>query len=232
MLASPPEARKKKDFKCLDTQFDFFTTDRINIKDRMWSLRYGTHGSGNLNNTVTARGIHNKQLRGVRGGSLDTLSKSRLNIWSHIMVVQLWWYDGVSGIIENITPHLSPEGVSGIIENITPHLSPEGHLKYPNNLDQSLNDPAEKIRKYRADYNNRASSVVSFIPAIPSTSGRLHSEFVRLLFLQDHRETDHFFAASGVQSAQSNSGFFHFRRAAFLQHLKSKVGLALAKPAA
>jgi hypothetical protein len=29
-----------------------------------------------------------------------------------------------------------------------------GHLKYPNNLDQSLNDTsADKIRKYRADYN-------------------------------------------------------------------------------
>ena len=37
------------------------------------------------------------------------------------------------------------------------------------------------------------------MPAIASTSGRLHSEFVRLLFLQAHRETDRFFAASGVQ---------------------------------
>jgi hypothetical protein len=28
-----------------------------------------------------------------------------------------------------------------------------GHLKYPNNLDQSLNDAAtDKIRKYRADF--------------------------------------------------------------------------------
>jgi hypothetical protein len=37
-----------------------------------------------------------------------------------------------------------------------------GHLKYPNNLDQSLNDEAaEKIRKYRTDYNNRPSSAVS-----------------------------------------------------------------------
>ena len=60
-----------------------------------------------------------------------------------------------------------------------------GHLKYPNNLDQSLNDAAaDKLRKYRSDYNNRPSSVVSFVPAIGSTSGRLHSEFVRLLFLQ------------------------------------------------
>jgi hypothetical protein len=109
-----------------------------------------------------------------------------------------------------------------------------GHLKYPNNLDQSLNDAAaDKIRKYRADYNNRPPSAVSFMTAIPSTSGRLHSEFVRLLFLQAHRETDRFFAASGVQSAQSTSGgFFHFRRAAFLSGLKSKVGLALAKAAA
>jgi hypothetical protein len=108
-----------------------------------------------------------------------------------------------------------------------------GHLKYPNNLDQSLNDAAaDKIRKYRADYNNRPPSAVSFMPAIASTSGRLHSEFVRLLFLQAHREPDRFFAASGVQSAQSDRGQFHFRRAAFPQQLKSKVGLALAKAAA
>jgi hypothetical protein len=109
----------------------------------------------------------------------------------------------------------------------------KGHLKYPNNLDQSLNDEAaDKIRKYRSDYNNRPPSAVSFMPAIASTSGRLHSEFVRLLFLQAHRETDRFFAASGVQSAQSTSGgFFHFRRAAFSSGLKSKVGLALAKAA-
>ena len=46
-----------------------------------------------------------------------------------------------------------------------------GHLKYPNNLDQSLNDTAvDKIRKYRADYNNRPPSPVSFMPTIASTS--------------------------------------------------------------
>jgi hypothetical protein len=67
--------------------------------------------------------------------------------------------------------------------------------------------------------------------AIASTSGRLHSEFVRLLFLQAHRETDRFYAASGVQSAQSTS-VFHFRRAAFLQQVKSKVGLTLVKATA
>ena len=42
--------------------------------------------------------------------------------------------------------------------------------------------------------------------------GRLHSEFVRLLFLQAHRETDRFLAASGVQLAQHDRGQFHYRR--------------------
>jgi hypothetical protein len=71
-----------------------------------------------------------------------------------------------------------------------------GHLHYPDDIDKSLNEAAtDKIQKYRSDYNNNPHTVVSFIPAVVSTSGRLHSEFVRLLFLQAHRETDRFFAA-------------------------------------
>ena len=56
------------------------------------------------------------------------------------------------------------------------------------------------------------------MPAIASTSVRLHGEFVRLPFLQAHRETDRFLADSGVQVAQST---FHFRRAAFSSQIKS-----------
>jgi hypothetical protein len=77
--------------------------------------------------------------------------------------------------------------------------------------------------------NMNPPNTVSFMPVIPSTSGRLHSEFVRLLFLQAHRETDRFFVASGVQLAQSDCGMFHYRRAAFSDQLKNKVDLTLAK---
>ncbi len=77
----------------------------------------------------------------------------------------------------------------------------KGHLHYPDDLDRSLNEAAtDKIRQY-ADYKNRPSNASSFMPAIASTSGRLYGELVRLLFLQAHRETDRFFAASGVQLA-------------------------------
>jgi hypothetical protein len=69
------------------------------------------------------------------------------------------------------------------------------------------------------------------MPVIAGTNGRLHSDFIRLLFLQAHQETDRFFEASGVQSAQSNLGTtcFHFRRAAVLNQLQSKCGLLLVK---
>ena len=52
-----------------------------------------------------------------------------------------------------------------------------GTLHYPNDVDKSLNEAAaDKIRKYRADYNNRPPTSISFMTAIASTSGRLHSE--------------------------------------------------------
>jgi hypothetical protein len=108
-----------------------------------------------------------------------------------------------------------------------------GHLHYPNDMDRSLNETTtDKIRKSLTDYNNNPPSCVSFIPAIASTSGRLHSEFVCLLFLQAHRETDCFFATSGVQLAQSTSGQFHFKCSEFSSQFKSKVGNILAKSSA
>ena len=64
-------------------------------------------------------------------------------------------------------------------------------------MDRSLNESVtDKIRKYLSDYNNNPPNSISFISPITSTSGRIHSEFVRLLFLQ---ETDRFFEVSGVQ---------------------------------
>jgi hypothetical protein len=108
-----------------------------------------------------------------------------------------------------------------------------GHLHYPNDVDRSLNEDAtHKIRKYRADYNNNPPNAICFMPAIASTSGRLPSHFVCLLFLQAHRETDRFFVASGVQLAHHYRGQFHYRGAAFSSQLKCKFGNILAKDAA
>ena len=79
-----------------------------------------------------------------------------------------------------------------------------GHLLYPRptDIDRPLNEAdVDKIRDYHADYNHCPYNPIAFIPAVSSTSIRLHCELVCILFLQSHRETDRFFAASGVQLA-------------------------------
>jgi hypothetical protein len=60
----------------------------------------------------------------------------------------------------------------------------------------------------------------------------MHGEFLRVLFLQAHRETEAHFTAAGMSSQRNQSDSFRFKRAAFYQSLKSKVGLAAAKAAA
>jgi hypothetical protein len=57
-------------------------------------------------------------------------------------------------------------------------------------------------------------------------------EFLRLLFLQAHQETEAHFNAAGLPSQRNQSKSFRFKRAAFYQGLKSKVGIAVAKAAA
>jgi hypothetical protein len=66
----------------------------------------------------------------------------------------------------------------------------DGNLHYPDDIDRSLNEtPAtDKIRKYitlmLSITITTIPRTVSFMSVIPSTSGRIHSEFVRLLLYQ------------------------------------------------
>ena len=61
------------------------------------------------------------------------------------------------------------------------------------------------------------------MPDIDSTSGSLHSEFVRQLFLQAHRETDRFFTASGVQLPEHDRGQFHYLHSPFFHIINKQI---------
>jgi hypothetical protein len=69
------------------------------------------------------------------------------------------------------------------------------------------------------------------MPAIPSTSGRLHSEFVRLLFLRLIGKLTVFFITSGVQLPQPDRDQFHYLRVVFSSQFKAKVDNILVKAA-
>jgi len=109
------------------------------------------------------------------------------------------------------------------------HVQQNGSLSHPQDLDGPMRVAAQrKTNAYRQTYADNQN--MSFLPAIMSTSNRMHGEFLRLLFLQAHRETTAHFIATGLPSQQNRSdNAFRFKRAAFYMGLKNKVGLVAAK---
>ena len=84
-----------------------------------------------------------------------------------------------------------------------------GELLHPGNPDKDLDEKAAskrhcKIAKYRELYRDHRRQL-DFVPAIASTSGRIHCELLRLLFLHAHRETTRFFEIFDYQHAHPHS---------------------------
>jgi hypothetical protein len=108
------------------------------------------------------------------------------------------------------------------------HVQQNGLLLHPQDLDAPLGLAAlRKMNNYRQQYADNQNT--SFLPSIMTTSSRMHGEFLRLLFLQAHRETTAHFNTTGLPPQQNRSDkAFLFKRAAFYMGLKSKVGLVTA----
>ena len=112
----------------------------------------------------------------------------------------------------------------------TDEPSKNGQLCYPDDIDRPLREAAQKkVLKYQNAYANDHS--ITFMPAIASTTGRLHAEFLRLLFWHAHRESEELFKLTG-QLAQPNQDAVFSKRAAFFNSLKGKVGHIMAKASA
>jgi hypothetical protein len=78
-----------------------------------------------------------------------------------------------------------------------------------------------KMNSFSQQYPHNQN--ISFLPAITSTSTRMHGDFLRLRFLQAHRETGAHFTATGLPSQHNHSDSFRFKRAAFYQSLTGRM---------
>ena len=94
------------------------------------------------------------------------------------------------------------------------HVQQNGSLSQPQDFDGPMRVAAQrKTNAYKQTYADNQN--ISFLPAIMSTSNRMHGEFLRLLFLHAHRETEAHFTAAGIPSQRNQSESFRFKRAAF-----------------
>jgi hypothetical protein len=67
-----------------------------------------------------------------------------------------------------------------------------------------------------------------FSPPLSAQAHACTASFCVFFFYIPHRETEAHFPAAGMSSQRNHSDSFRFKRAAFYQSLKSKVGLAAA----
>jgi hypothetical protein len=82
------------------------------------------------------------------------------------------------------------------------HVQQNGLLSHPQDLDAPLRLAAQrKINSFMQQYADNQN--ISFLPAIVSTSTRMHGEFFRPLFLQAHRETEAHFTATATPSQRN-----------------------------
>ena len=107
-------------------------------------------------------------------------------------------------------------------------VSRNGQLRYAD-PDMLLNNAANvKVRKYR-EAHAAPDRLLAFLPAIMSTSGRIHGEFLRLLHILSHHQAVTFFELFGEQPTNNA---FTFRRAAYFFHNRATTGLACAQATA
>ena len=102
------------------------------------------------------------------------------------------------------------------------HGPSQGQLRNPNHPDRILESAAnDKIHKYRDTYSRNLQ--VAFLPACMSTSGRIHGEFLRLLYFISNKQADDYFEALGYQP---HSKEFCQRRGVFFQQNRGTIGMA------
>ena len=70
----------------------------------------------------------------------------------------------------------------------------------------------------------------AFMPAIVSTSGRIHGELLRLLYILADRKTTRSFQALG-EEVEADAEVERWRRSEFFWHMRASLGLACAQVA-
>jgi len=81
-----------------------------------------------------------------------------------------------------------------------------------------------KVDRYRAGY---AALKYAFLPCVISTSGRLHGEFLRLLYIIAHRRTVNWFSRHSNDEPSEKA--FKFRRGQYFWYTRAMIGQAAAR---
>ena len=140
--------------------------------------------------------------------------------------------------ITNSKPPLIPEWTRWLIVDVALVHDFHGNVIDPARHGQPRHPNPDKVlidtavakaqgNEYRPDYLRNHNK--AFLPLVMSTSGRLHSEFVRLLYILAHQRAVRFFATLNYEPCDED--LCQRRGAFFFQH-RARIGLAGAQATA
>ena len=81
-----------------------------------------------------------------------------------------------------------------------------------------------KVARYRDGYAHRPGTTYAFLPCVMSTSGRIHGEFLRLLYILAHRRTLRYFAS--LEDDEPGTDAVTWRRSQYHWQHKAAIGFA------
>ena len=112
-------------------------------------------------------------------------------------------------------------GATQIATGAVGRCQPHGTLRHAQ-PDKLLEAAARTmVRRYRDAYATRPGVTYAFLPCVMSTSGRIHGEFLRFLYILAHRRTKRWFERLGYEpSAEA----FKFRRGQYFWHTRAAIG--------
>ena len=82
-----------------------------------------------------------------------------------------------------------------------------------------------KVAQYREAYANRPGTTYVFLPCVMSTTGRIHGEFLRFLYILAHRRPQRYFDNLG--DAEPGTDAFTWRRSQYHWQHKAAIGFAM-----
>ena len=82
-----------------------------------------------------------------------------------------------------------------------------------------------RVRRYREACTTRPGVTYAFLPCVMSTSGRIHGEFLRFLYILAHRRTLRWFE---MLVSNTSDDAFKFRRGLYFRHTRAAIGHATA----
>ena len=116
----------------------------------------------------------------------------------------------------------SPHAIAG---DCWRDVSQSAQLRYADPDMMHNNAANAEVLEYREAYA-APDRLLVFLPAIMSTSDRIHGEFLCLLHILSHRQAVKFFDAFGEEPTDDA---FTFRRAAYFFHNRVTIGLTCAQ---